>query len=134
MNAVCESAKSLQSCPTLCYPMDYSPLGSSIHGILQARILKWADISLSSIHTWEIPWTEEPAWWSTVHGVTKSQIRLSDQTTEVDACLVLQFKNLPNCFPEWLCHFTFPSTVYESSGSSTSSATLIIYSFLRITF
>ena len=49
MNAVCESAKSLQSCPTLCYPMDYSPLGSSIHGILQARILKWADISLSSI-------------------------------------------------------------------------------------
>ena len=31
-------AKSLQSCPTLCDPMDYSPPGSSIHGILQARI------------------------------------------------------------------------------------------------
>ena len=28
-------------CPTLCDPMDYSPLGSSVHGILQTRILEW---------------------------------------------------------------------------------------------
>ena len=34
------SAKSLQSCPTLCNPMDCSPQGSSVHGILQARILE----------------------------------------------------------------------------------------------
>ena len=40
MNAVCVSAKSLQSCLTLCYPMDYSPPVFSIHGILQARILE----------------------------------------------------------------------------------------------
>ena len=33
--------KSLQSCPTLCDPMDHSPPGSSIHGILQARIPEW---------------------------------------------------------------------------------------------
>ena len=33
--------KSLQSCPTLCDPMDYSPPDSSVHGILQARILEW---------------------------------------------------------------------------------------------
>ena len=31
-----------QSCPTLCHPMDCSPPGSSVHGILQARILEWA--------------------------------------------------------------------------------------------
>ena len=36
------SAKSLQSCLTLCDPMAYSPSGSSVHGILQARILEWA--------------------------------------------------------------------------------------------
>ena len=30
-----------QSCPTLCNPMDYSPPGSSVHGVLQARILEW---------------------------------------------------------------------------------------------
>ena len=34
-------AKSLQSCPTLCNPIDCSPPGSSVHGILQARILEW---------------------------------------------------------------------------------------------
>ena len=33
--------KLLQSCLTLCYPMDYSPPGFSVHGILQVRILEW---------------------------------------------------------------------------------------------
>ena len=36
-----------QSCPTLCDPMDCSPPGSSVHGILQARILEWVAISFS---------------------------------------------------------------------------------------
>ena len=36
-----------QSCPTLCKPMDCSLPGSSVHGILQARILKWVAISFS---------------------------------------------------------------------------------------
>ena len=35
------AAKLLQSCPTLCDPMDCSPSGSSVHGIFQARILEW---------------------------------------------------------------------------------------------
>ena len=37
---VCVHAKSLQSCPTLCDPMDYSLPVSSVHGILQARMLE----------------------------------------------------------------------------------------------
>ena len=36
-----------QSCPTLCDPMDCCPPGSSLHGILQARILEWVAISFS---------------------------------------------------------------------------------------
>ena len=40
-------AKSLQSCPTLCDPMDRSPPGSSVHGILQAGILEWGAIAFS---------------------------------------------------------------------------------------
>ena len=36
-----------QSCPTLCDAMDYSPTGSSVHGILQARILKWVAMPFS---------------------------------------------------------------------------------------
>ena len=38
--AAAAAAKSLQSCPTLCNPMDCSPLGSSVHGILQTTILE----------------------------------------------------------------------------------------------
>ena len=40
-------AQWLQSCPTLCEPMDYSPPGSSIHWISQARVLEWVTISFS---------------------------------------------------------------------------------------
>ena len=39
--------KVAQSCPTLCDPTDCSPLGSSVHGILQARVPEWAAISFS---------------------------------------------------------------------------------------
>ena len=42
-------AKSLQSCPTLCDPMDSSLPGSSVHGILKARILEWVAISFSNV-------------------------------------------------------------------------------------
>ena len=38
-----------QSCPTLCDPVDYSPPGSSVHRILQARILEWVATSLEGI-------------------------------------------------------------------------------------
>ena len=41
------AAKLLQSCPTLCNPIDGSPLGSSVSGILQARILEWAVIEMA---------------------------------------------------------------------------------------
>ena len=41
------AAKSLQSCPTLCDPIDGSPPGSSVPGILQARVLEWGAIAFS---------------------------------------------------------------------------------------
>ena len=45
--AAAAATKSLQLCPTLCDPIDGSPLGSSVPGILQARILEWVAIPLS---------------------------------------------------------------------------------------
>ena len=42
-----DPAKSLQSCPTLCDPIDGSPPGSPVPGILQARTLEWVAISFS---------------------------------------------------------------------------------------
>ena len=48
------TAKSLQSCPTLCNPRDGSPPGSPVPGILQARTLEWVAISLSNAWKWKV--------------------------------------------------------------------------------
>ena len=69
--AAAAAAKSLQSCPTLCEPIDGSPPGSPVPGILQARTLKWVAISFSNEWKWKVkvkslscarllatPWTE----------------------------------------------------------------------------
>ena len=47
--AAAAAAKSLQSCPTLCDPIDGSPPGSPVPGILQARTLEWVAISFSNV-------------------------------------------------------------------------------------
>ena len=48
------AAKSLQSCLTLCGPVDGSPLGSPVPGILQARTLEWVAISFSNAWKWKV--------------------------------------------------------------------------------
>ena len=48
------AAKSLQSCPTLCDPIDGSPPGSAVPGILQARTLQWVAISFSNAWNWKV--------------------------------------------------------------------------------
>ena len=66
MNAAAAAAKLLQSCPTLCDPIDGSPPRSSVPGILQARTLEWVAISFSNAWKWKVkvkslglatPWT-----------------------------------------------------------------------------
>ena len=59
------TAKSLQSCPTLCNPIDSSPPGSPVPGIFQARVLEWGAITFSR---------------ATVHGAAKKSVtkRVSD--------------------------------------------------------
>ena len=44
---LCACIQVTQSCPTLCNPTDFSPTGSSVPGILQARVLEWVAISFS---------------------------------------------------------------------------------------
>ena len=63
--AAAAAAKSLQSCPTLCDPIDGGPPGSSVPGILQARTLEWVAISFSN------------AWKGKVKVKSLSRVRLS---------------------------------------------------------
>ena len=51
---IAATAKSLQSCPTLCDPIDGSPPGSPIPGILQARTLEWVAIYFSNAWKWKV--------------------------------------------------------------------------------
>ena len=53
-NADADAAKSLQSCPTLWDPIDGSPSGSAIPGILQTRTLQWIAISSSNAWKWKV--------------------------------------------------------------------------------
>ena len=52
--AAATAAKSLQSCPTLCDPIDGSQPGSTVPGILQARTLEWVAISFSNAGKWKV--------------------------------------------------------------------------------
>jgi len=52
--AAAAAAKSLQPCPTLCNPIDGSPPGSPVSGILQARTLEWVAISFSNAWKWKV--------------------------------------------------------------------------------
>ena len=52
--AAAAAAKSLQSCPTLCDPIDGSPPGSTVPGILQVRTLEWVAISFSNMWKWKV--------------------------------------------------------------------------------
>ena len=71
------AAKSLQSCLTLCDPIDSSPPGSSVPGILQARTLEWvAKVkvkSLSRVRLFSTPWTcSLPG--SSIHGIFQTRV------------------------------------------------------------
>ena len=54
VSCIAAAAKSLQSCPTLCDPIDGSPPGSPVPGILQARTLDWVAISFSNAWKWKV--------------------------------------------------------------------------------
>ena len=60
------AAKSLQSCPTLCDPIDGSPPGSPIPGILQARTLEWVAIYFSNEWKWKVK-VKSLSKWPTLH-------------------------------------------------------------------
>ena len=73
--AAAAAAKSFQSCPTLCDPIDDSPPGSLVPGILQARTLEWVAISFSN--AWEEKWkwsrsVMSDSWWP--HGLQPSRL------------------------------------------------------------
>ena len=64
-----------QSCPTLCNPMDWNPPDSSVHGILQARILDWVAVSFSR-------WSSQPRDWTCVSTLQADSLRAEPPRTK----------------------------------------------------
>ena len=69
--AAAAAAKLPQSCLTLCNPIDSSPPGSTIPGILQARTLEWVAISFSNAWKWSHSIVSDPQW---PHGLQPSRL------------------------------------------------------------
>ena len=85
LNKAAAAAKSRQSCPTLCDPIDGSQSGSPIPGILQARTLEWVAISFSNAWKWKVKgkslshvWLSDPMDCSlpgsSVHGIFQARV------------------------------------------------------------
>ena len=83
--AAAAAAKSLQSCLTLCNPIDGSPQSSPIPGILQVRTLEWVSISFSNAWKWKVKvksltrvWLSDPMDCSppgsSVHGIFQARV------------------------------------------------------------
>ena len=126
------AAKSLQSCPTLCDPIDGSPPGSPAPGILQARILEWVAISSSNAWKWKVkvkslsPTPSDPMDCSlpgsSVHGIFQARVlesgaiafselsywgspfpcMRSTNTNSISVCSLPPFQKNP-FFPPWNC-------------------------------
>ena len=79
------AAKSLQLCPALCDPIDSSPSGSPVPGILQARTLEWVAISFSKACKWKVKVKSLSRVWlsdtmdhslpsSSIHGIFQARV------------------------------------------------------------
>ena len=114
--AAAAAAKSLQSCPTLCDPIDSSPPGYAVPGIFQARTLDWVAIYFSNAWKWEVkvksklkslsrvwlfatPWTEayqappsmgfsRQGYWSGLHLLLQC-IKVKRESEVAQSCLTL---------------------------------------------
>ena len=92
------AAKSLHSCPTLCYPMDSSPPGSSVHRILQARILEWVAVSFSPD---EMDWF--PFWFKNWTPYMQGKKRLKEWPLQCPGGTVYSQRCWVTLEIEWLC-------------------------------
>ena len=149
-NTAAAAAKSLQSCPTLCDLMDWSPPGSSVHGIFQARVLEWGAtaFSKSSIlhlksftNSSNVPWKIPRTWncYCFSHQVVSdsvtpwkpglpvphhlpefAQVHVHRSGDAIQPCHVTLFSF---CFQSFLASGSFPmSWLFASGGQSTGAS------------
>ena len=105
------AAKSLQSCPTLCDPINGSPPGSAIPGILQARKLEWVAISFSKAWKWKVKvkslsrfWLLATPWTAAYQAPPSMGFSRQEYTGVGCHCLLRDFTRATANFPNWKAH------------------------------
>ena len=111
LHTAAADAKSLQSCPTLCDPIESSPPGSPVPGILQARTLEWVAISFSNEWKWKVKvkslsrvWLPATPW-TAAHQAPPS-MDFPGKSTGVGCHCLLQSKALGKCKAETYAKFS----------------------------
>ena len=109
-----------QSCPTLCDPMDCNPPGSSVHGILQARILEWVVIPFSR-------GSSQPRDWTQVSWIAGRFSAIWNKTKNLGSSLMVQWLGLHTAtagglgsIPGW--GTKIPQTIWHSQKGTTTTA------------
>ena len=98
------AAKSLQSCPTLCDPIDGSPPGSPVPGTIQARTLEWVAISFSNAQNWNVKVKSLsrvrlfPTPWTAAYQAPPSMGFFQARVLE---CVAIAFSNIGWNSPNW---------------------------------
>ena len=104
------AAKSLQSCPTLCDPIDGSPKGSPVPGILQARTLEWVAISFSNAWKWKVKgkslsrvWPSATPWTATFQAIPSMRFSRQEYWSGVPLPSPFNFYVVPIGWPKNSC-------------------------------
>ena len=128
---MCVCSKSLQPCPTLCNSTDHSPPGSSVHGILQARILEWVAMPFSSgssqprgqTHVFATPWTaaRQASLSFTAPGACSDSCPLSWWCHPIISSSVVPFSSCLQFFP---ASGSFPVSLLFASGGQSIGASV----------
>ena len=127
------AAKLLQLCPTLCNPIDGSPPGSPVPGILQARVLEWVAISFSSAWKWKVKVKSLSRVWLLVTPWTAAyqappSMGFSRQEYWSGLPLPSPWKTLDTVFS------VLPSLHHHSEGYSFTDVLSIVLSWLLVLF
>ena len=119
--------KSLQLCPALCHPMDCSPLGSSVHRILQARIIERAAIPSSRGSSQPRDWTRVSyvsctGWWVLYH-----TCHLESPSALYQALYLVFNNQIPSQYlsKKWFL-FTFSNCLFKTSNFSLCSLSILL--------
>ena len=97
VRAAAAAAKLLQSCPTLCDPIDGSPPGSAVPGILQARTLEWVAIAFSIVWKWKVK----------VKSLSRVRLIAAESVKIKDLCISNNFRHIGSWL-SLLFRFFFP--------------------------